>query len=132
MKFIKKAVGLPLTAVFAVSAFLSVACSLPDANTPFFVPVGVFSASALIILILFFRRAEFCLFFGTGTLFLSLFSLAVFYIKPDFVAEDVSPFGSLAIFSAAAAFLFFLIYAIFRPVNKGDKEIDKTAFEDIY
>lgn len=132
MKFIKKAVGLPLTAVFAVSAFFSVAGSLPDAKSPFSVPVGIFSASALIILILFFRKAEFCLFFGTGAVFLSLFSLAVFYIKPDFVAEDVSPFGRLAIFSAAAAFVFFLIYAIFMPSKKGDKKIDKTAFEDIH
>lgn len=129
MKFIAKAVGFFLTAVFTVSSFFTAIAFLCE--KPVFLPkeilLGLCVASALLTVILFFKKAKFGLFIGTGLIFLSLASL-IFV----FTAEETAAFGSVSIGSAAAAFVFFMIYAIFRPADKGDKEIDKTAFEDIY
>ena len=105
MKFIKKAVGVFLTAVFTVSAFFTAIAYFNE--TPLFLPKEIF--------------------LGTGLIFLSLISL-VFV----FTSEKTEIFGKLAVGAAAAAFVLFLIYAIFRPADKGDKKIDKTAIEDIY
>ena len=129
MKFIKKAVGVFLTAVFTVSAFFTAIAFICE--TPLFLPKEIFAglciASVLLIIILFFGKANFGLFLGTGLIFLSLMSL-VFV----FTSGKTEIFGKLAVGAAAAAFVFFLIYAIFRPADKGDKKVDKTAFEDIY
>ena len=129
MKFIKKAVGVFLTAVFTVSAFFTAIAYFNE--TPLFLPreilAGLFVASAMLIIILFFGKAKFGMFLGTGLIFLSLISL-VFV----FTSDKTEIFGKLAVGAAAAAFVLFLIYAIFRPADKGDKKIDKTAFEDIY
>ena len=129
MKFIKKAVGVFLSAVFTVSAFFTAIAFICE--TPLFLPKEIFAglciASALLLIILFFGKAKFGLFLGTGLIFLSLLSL-VFV----FTADQTAVFGKLSVGSAAAAFVFFFIYAIFRPADKGDKKVDKTAFEDIY
>ena len=129
MKFIKKAVGVFLTAVFAVSAFFTTIAYFDE--MPVFLPKEIFAGlctvSALLIIILFFGKAKFGLFLGTGLIFLSLSSL-IFV----FTSDKTELFGKLSIGAAAAAFVFFIIYAIFRPADKGDKKVDKTAFEDIY
>ena len=129
MKFIKKAVGVFLTTVFTVSAFFTAIAFF--CKTPLFLPKEIFAglciASALLLIILFFGKAKFGLFLGTGLIFLSLLSL-VFV----FTAGQTAVFGKLSVGASAAAFVFFLIYAIFRPADKGDKKVDKTAFEDIY
>ena len=127
MKFIKKAVGVFLTAVFTVSAFFTAIAYFNE--TPLFLPREILAGLfvALLIIILFFGKAKFGLFLGTGLIFLSLISL-VFV----FTSDKTEIFGKLAVGAAAAAFVLFLIYAIFRPADKGDKKIDKTAIEDIY
>lgn len=129
MKFIKKAVGVFITAVFTVSAFFTAIAYFDE--MPFFLPKEIFAGlcivSALLLIILFFGKAKFGLFLGTGLAFLSLMSL-VFV----FTADKTAVFGKLSVGASAAAFVFFFIYAIFRPANKGDKKVDKTAFEDIY